>query len=207
MHRGLSFMARQGHVGGGVRNAWLFVGVLWLAGCGTEAPLQTLGLSVVVPEDWESVNRMTWPVPGKAIAAWRGPRSSLVIYTSLPIPKPDVKALQIELANRLTNLTDLDVGPTSTLTIDGNLATRIEAVGPGTGEAFASSSAGVAHVPDGMRLQPTHLVWIIIPRPDSTINLVWYAPELDKATLDVAIASTLTSLKVEHRSAYQSDTY
>lgn len=182
--------------------------LVFIAGCGVETPLQRAGVAVQVPQGWEPVAPETWPVPGTALAAWRGPnRSSLVIYTTLPIPKPNALALGREMTDRLLNLTGVEVEEQGSVTLYGNLAARVQARGPGLGDCFVATSAGKASVPDGKTLETTQRVIVAIPRQQSTINLVWHSPAADAETLMSTIETMMIGLSLKPEPILHSESY
>ena len=182
--------------------------VVIIGGCGAEAPLERAGVALEVPQGWEPVSPQTWPVPGTPLAAWRGPdQSSLVIYTTLPIPKPSAVALGHEMTNRLLNLTGIEVEPPGSMTLDGNMAARVQARGPGLGDCFVASSAGTASAPDGKTLQTTQRVIVAIPRQGPTINLVWHSPVTNSDTLMSTIETMIAGLSLKPESVSNSQSY
>jgi hypothetical protein len=140
----------------------------------------------------------TWPVPGVALAAWSGPGdASLVVYRSLPVPGgQSADRLAEGLANRLSNLPDLRVIARRTEPIGGALAARVEVVAPGTGDALVPSGTGTPIAPEGKPLRPTRRVMLGVVRPSDTLWLVWHAPESTAETLEIAVQTSLKTLRI-----------
>jgi hypothetical protein len=187
-----------------------FAACLWLAGLGGCLPTESLdraGVSIRPPEGWTPVEATTWAVPGRPLAAWRGPGgASLVVYLALPAPGVRAASLGDALANRLENLPGLRVVGRSVETVAGLEAARVEAVAPGLGDALAPSGTGVARVPDGRPLRPTREVVVLIPRPADVLGLVWHAPEEGAEALREQARATLATLAVR-KAALQTSSY
>ena len=175
--------------------------VLALAsGCGAVDPLGRAGVEFRPPSEWKSVPAETWPVPGRAIAAWSGPESSsLVVYQTLAIPGGRAGALAEGLANRLTGLPGVRVLSRGTETVSGFEAAKVEAVGQGTGSGLAPSGTGTPIAAPGTTLVPTRRVVYVVPRAGDTLTVVWHAPEANAAALESHLKSALAALRIRGR--------
>jgi hypothetical protein len=160
--------------------------------------MERAGVTLVAPNGWRSAEPTRWSVPGTPLAAWSGPGgASLVVYRTLPGPAVQSSDLVVGLANRLENLPGLRVLSRRTETVAGLEAGWVEAVAPGTGDAFAPSGTGTPFVAKGVELKPTRRVSVTIPRAADTLTLVWHAPEADSSTLEASVRETLSALKVD----------
>jgi hypothetical protein len=167
------------------------------SGCGLTSPDGRTGLRVVAGDGWTSVPVSDVMVPGSVISAWSGPEgASLVAFTSLPIPSPDAGALGREMAIRWLNLPGVTVEGSSEVTYSGLKAARVEAVGPGTGSAFAPSGIGTPVAPKGKTLIPTRRITVVFPRGGDTLTLEWHFPDSSRAAITPMIESTLRSVRV-----------
>ncbi len=165
-------------------------------GCGPSSPLEAAGLGALAPpEAWQAENPRTYPVPGVALAAWKGPEgASLVAYRNLPIPDPSAGSLAQELASRLTNLPGISVESVGTRRVGGAEAAWVEAVGEGTGDSLAPSGTGVPIAPEGRTLIPTRRVALGLPRADGTVWVVWHFPASARERLVPQVEATLKRL-------------
>lgn len=189
------------------------IGVGLLQGCSSRSSLEASGVSIKVPMGWEPVAATTWPVPGEAISAWKRPGGgSLVLYRTLPIPNPDATALGVEMVTRLQNnvgvtVDPAEVHPAGPPETNRSEAALIEATGPGDGECFASTSTGVIHSPFGMPLVSTRRIVAAFPLSNTTINLVWHAPDDEKVRLKSESNEILSSVTFARSAALKSDSY
>lgn len=173
------------------------ISVLTFAGCGPTTPLARSGIALTPPTGWSAVAADTWAVPGTPVAAWKGPeRSSLVVYRTLWAPGTTSEATAQGLANRLDGLPGLKVVKRGVETVGGVESAWVEAVGPGTGDAFVPSGAGVPVAPAGSAIVPTRRIVVVIPRPSETLTLVWHAPEAQAAALANRARTTTDGLKL-----------
>ena len=177
----------------------------WLvcvSGCSSRSALARAGVDLEVPAQWSPVPKDSRIVPGTPLAAWSGPSgSSLVVYTSLPIPEGQASALADQLATRLENLPGLRIVAAKTERIAGIESARVEVVAPGTGDALAPSGTGAPVSPSGSELVPTRRVMIGFIRPGDTLTLVWHAPEVAYASIEPQVEAMLKSLTVELKPA------
>ena len=172
--------------------------VLTISGCATKSPLEANGVSLSPGSDWKPASPTTWAVPGTPLAAWSGPSgSSLVAYVALAAPGVDAKGLGTALATRLENLPDLRLLKNEVAKIDGLDAARVVAVAPGDGAELAPTGTGKPRFNDDRPTKPTRRVTIIIPREQDTVAILWHAPEEAASSLDQAIETALSSLKLE----------
>jgi hypothetical protein len=136
-------------------------------------------------------------VPGKPIAAWRGPKeASLVAYRTLPIPGGTAESIAGELENRLTNLPGLEVKVRKVVKVDGRSAAWVEIVAPGSGKAIAPSSVGKPMPPAGEALIPTRELIVGFVGTVETIYLRWTFPESLKERLLPDIEETLKRVRL-----------
>ena len=149
-----------------------------LAACGPLSAPREAGVAVRTPPGWTKADPATVRLPGRVVAAWAGPSgSSLAVYETLPIPAPDARALEAELANRLEHLPGLRVVGRGVIRVDGRPASWVEVIAPGTGDALAPGGSGVPAASPGSTLIPTRRTWIAVPRDSDTIHVVWHGPE------------------------------
>ncbi|WP_148593245.1 type 2 periplasmic-binding domain-containing protein [Aquisphaera giovannonii] len=160
-------------------------------------PIEKAGFQVKPPDGWKAVERSRWLAPGTPLAAWAGPdNSSLVVYQTLPAPSDTAEVLAEAMANRLMNLPELTLTAKRTETIAGQAASRVEAVAPGSGAAFAPSGIGKPVAASGETLIPTHRVVVGFPRSDGPVFLAWHAPESSSARLLQDVEATLKGLAI-----------
>jgi hypothetical protein len=167
-----------------------------VAGCAGGEPPGAEFARARPPEGWRSADPAEFTVPGEALAAWRGPEGgTLVAFRSLPSLSPSPTSLAEEEANRLRNLPGLKVEPPRAVEVGGRPAARVEAVGPGTGGALASSGAGTPVAPEGEALEPTHRLALGRPGPRGTYWLLWHYPERARAALEPQVAATIETIE------------
>ena len=172
--------------------------VVFFAGCFRAESLERAGVSLRPSERWRPVAKTTWPVPGTPLAAWSGPEgSSLVVYRSLPVPGGSPAEIATGLATRLENMPGLSILERGSETAGGMTASRVEAVAPGTGDAFAPTGRGTPTVPPGKVLVPTRRIVVTFVRGGDTISLVWHAPEANASVLESQAAETLKTLTLD----------
>jgi hypothetical protein len=169
-----------------------------LAGCGAaDAPPARLD----VPPGWTRVDASRTVVPGTPLVAWTGPGpgdGSLTLYRSLAIPDPDPSALARETARRYENFAGVTVHRAEATALrSGVTAARVEATGPGTGDAWVPTPMGKPVATAGKPVVATARVLVGIPRPADTLWLVAHYPETAAARVRPAIDAALASLVVE----------
>jgi hypothetical protein len=81
------------------------------------------------------------------------------------------------IGNGLESLPDVRLIVNQSETVAGVDAARVEAVGPGTGDALAPSGLGKPVAPEGKSLIPTRQVTLAFARPSQTVYLVGHMPE------------------------------
>ena len=163
------------------------------AGCGSGDPLESAGIGLRPPTGWKPTDPRTWYVPGKAIAAWTGPKgASLIAYRALPIPGSTADSIATSIANRLINLPGLEIKRKTVETVDGREVARVEIVGPGTGETIAPSSIGKAMPPAGKSLVSTREIILGMAGREDTLYLSWGFPE---SARDLVLPEVETMIK------------
>jgi hypothetical protein len=136
-------------------------------------------------------------VPGTALAAWSGPEgSSLVVYRSLPFPDGTAAMIAESLANRLTNLPDLEVKVKRTEKVAGEPAARVEVIAQGNGDSLAPSGAGTPVSTTGKPLIATRQVTVGFPRQGGSLFLSWHMPESAYSRISPDIEAVLGSLQL-----------
>ena len=167
-------------------------------GCGGErSPLDRAGVSLVPGEGWSPRDPASLVTLGRPLAAWDGPGgASLVVATTLPIPKPDPKACMIELATRWSSLPETEVVVRNVETRGGLEAGRVEAIAPGTGGSIAPSGLGRPIATSGTPTIPTRSVVLTFPRRGDTLTLTWRYPEAARRDIAPAVEAALGSLKI-----------
>lgn len=177
---------------------WIILigGGIAAVGCQPSHPLTGAGLELNPPANWRPVDPKTRLVPGTPLAAWSGPQgSSLVIYTTLPIPGGTADAIAASLANRLTNLPELEVKTQKVVKIGDRPAARVEVVAPGTGDALAPSSVGKPMPSSGKALVATREIVVGLAGSDQTLYLSWTLPESSRDQILPEVEETLAKLR------------
>jgi hypothetical protein len=135
-------------------------------------------------------------VPGTPLAAWTGPDgSSLVLYRTLPVPGSTATMLAEAVGNRLESLPQTELVVKQITTVGSAHAARVEAVGPGTGDALAQSGLGLPVAPQGKSLVPTRQVNFVFPRPSETICLTWHLPQRAHKRIAPDIEATVKTVQ------------
>ena len=177
-------------------------------GCSSDDSLAGMGLEVKPPATWHPIDPKTRTVPGKALAAWSGPQNStLVVYTTLPIPGGTPESLARSLANRLTNLAGIEIKVERVDKVDNRQAARVELVGPGTGDALAPSSIDRPMPPPGKTLIPTRELILGLNGPDETLFLAWNLPESARDQILPEIEETVSKLRLPPAGKTAKSTY
>lgn len=167
-------------------------------GCQPADPSARAGVTMTPPSGWTRWTEAPPRVPGRPLAAWRGPAgSSLVVYEVLPAPGEGVEPAGVDLANRLANLPGVASLSRSAAMVDGRPATRVEVVAPGDGATLAPSGLGVARLPGGGKAVATRRVAVAVAGPEATVWLVWHLPEADRATLIPQVERMLATARVQ----------
>jgi hypothetical protein len=174
------------------------LGALFLlaAGCGGgDAPPARLTL----PAGWAAADPARAIVPGTPLALWTGPgSSSLTLYRSIAIPDPDPAALARETAQRYENFAGVTVHRADAMALkSGPTAARVEATGPGSGDAWVPTPMGQPVPKEGRPVVPTARLLLGIPRPADTIWLVAHYPESARDQVRPALDAAIDSLVVE----------
>jgi hypothetical protein len=185
---------------GGGRAAMLCLVIASVVGCRSATPLEQAGLEMSPPEGWRPTSPAGLTVPGKPLAAWRGPEgATLVLYRALPAPGASPESLAGEMATRLANLPGVRDLSGRVEPIAGWPAARVELTAPGTGDALAATGMGEPYAPRGKVLVPTHRVCVGWPDPAGPTWLCWHYPESARAAIDPQVAATLQGVRVVRR--------
>lgn len=165
------------------------------AGCGPGGYESTPSVSsLAIPEGWEPDPTGGPSVPGRTLSAWRGPEgASLVLYETLPIPRPNARSLVDEQANRLRNLPSTQVMRAETIERNGRTLACIEVVAPGDGRSLAPSGLGRPILPSSATAVNTRQVTVASPGRSSTLWLVWHHPESANLSLRPVIDKVISS--------------
>jgi hypothetical protein len=78
-------------------------------------------------------------------------------------------------------------------------AARVEAVGPGTGDALAPTGTGTSIGPAGVSLIPTRMVYLSFIRPADTLCLACYCPEAEYSGLKPEWDAIFQSITLDRR--------
>jgi hypothetical protein len=151
------------------------------------------------PKGWTPIGAKSRPLvaPGRMIAGWDGPGgSSLCVYSTLPITRPDPEALVVELATRLTNMPGLRVARREVVKLGETPAALVEVVAPGDGRSLAPTGLGKPQYGDGRAQRPTRQRSYTIPAAGETIVLAWHSPEEISASIEADVAATLATLSL-----------
>lgn len=172
-----------------------------VSGCASGNPLEDAGVQVAPSAEWKPIKAKQEdlpPAPRTTIAAWRGPENALfVVHRDLAIPGGDPASLETEVTTRLRNLPGLTLGEHKVETIAGRPAVKIELTAPGTGDALAPTSTGVAKDDAGRALSPTHRLTVGFVRKGDTLWLTWHYPETAAAIVKPTIERMLKSMTVQ----------
>lgn len=165
-------------------------------GCEPGSPIAQAGLELELPASWKPIDPKSRMVPGTALAAWSGPQgSTLVLFSTLPIPGGSAESITTSLADRLTNITEMEVKSRKVVDIGNHKAARVEVVAPGTGDTIAPTSVGKPMSPEGKPLIPTREVMVAIAGANQTVRLSWTLPESSRDQILPDIEATLSKLR------------
>jgi hypothetical protein len=172
--------------------------IAWASGCTRSTPLERSGFSLKVPHGFQSSPVKNHPVPGRPLAAWKGPSgSALIVYKTLPVPDVSPASYVVALANRLENLPGVQVVSQDVDKIAGLDAARVYAVAPGDGGSFAPSGTGTPVSLSGKELIPTRLLTLAFLRPADTLCVAFYCPEAEYKSLRPAWEAIRKSMTLE----------
>jgi hypothetical protein len=175
------------------------------SGCGARSPLERAGVDFQAPAPWRAVKAQGILAPGRVLGAWEGPESArLVLYQTLPTPGTDVRALIVELANRLGSLPEAQVVYQGQIDLGEAQAGRVDIVAPGDGHSLAPSGLGSPAAPLGTTLIPTRRVTLVIPRGGDTLWLTCHFPNSASGRFRVIGEEILKLLRVHPSSGLYS---
>ncbi|WZO99513.1 hypothetical protein EP7_001120 [Isosphaeraceae bacterium EP7] len=169
--------------------------------CGPAVPARPI---VSPPKGWTPIGAKSKPLiaPGRMIAGWDGPGgSSLCVYSTLPIARPDPEALVVELATRLTNMPGLTVSRREVVKLGSTSAAMVEVTAPGDGRSLAPTGLGKPKFGDDRPQRPTRQRTYTIPAPGQTIVLAWHSPAELAASIEPDLAATLATLRLPSSTA------
>ncbi len=178
------------------------LGLVWMAvatsGCGPTTPLEKAGIKIEPGSDWTTLSRDKVMAPGDIVAAWAGPSDSrLIVYTALPIPKPDSDWYAQESVTRLTGLPGITQAKGSSQIISGSTAARVDVLGAGDGSSLAATGMGQPTSRENKPIVPTRQVTVTFFMPAQTLAVVCNFPESAEPQLAPVVHKVLTSIALD----------